>query len=148
MVGQVTRIYPGQVLNVGITPFSKSSQSKKSTTSPSKAQHIMTYKVRQGDSLSKLAKQYGTSSANLALLNGFDTDYQLRVGQLINVPAQSGSAGKSKKSGDVLTYIVKAGDTLWDIANAFRCSVEEIVKLNNLTSLRLNVGDRLKIAKS
>jgi len=67
---------------------------------------------------------------------------------LINVPAGKGSGGKVKTAASILTYVVKVGDTLWDIASAFRCSVEEIVKLNNLTSLKLNIGDRLKIAKS
>jgi membrane-bound lytic murein transglycosylase D len=142
-----SRIYPGQVLNVGVKRFSKSKQNASAPRS-SKSQHIMTYKVRQGDSLDKLAKQYGTTSANLALLNGFENNRSLRVGQLINVPTGSSTGSKAKKAASILMYVVKAGDTLWDIASAFRCSVEEIVRLNNLTSLKLSVGDRLKIAKS
>ncbi|MCX6832790.1 MAG: LysM peptidoglycan-binding domain-containing protein [candidate division Zixibacteria bacterium] len=142
-----SRIYPGQVLNVGVKRFSQSRQSA-SAPRASKSQHIMTYKVREGDSMDKLAKQYGTTSANLALLNGFENNRRLRVGQLINVPARSSVGSKAKTAASILTYVVKVGDTLWDIASAFRCSVEEIVKLNNLTSLKLNVGDRLKIAKS
>ena len=142
-----SRIYPGQVINVGVKRFSQSRQSA-SAPRASKSQHIMTYKVREGDSMDKLSKQYGTTSANLALLNGFENNRHLRVGQLINVPAGKGSGGKVKTTASILTYVVKVGDTLWDIASAFRCSVEEIVKLNNLTSLKLNVGDRLKIAKS
>jgi membrane-bound lytic murein transglycosylase D len=142
-----SRIYPGQVINVGVKRFSQSRQSA-SAPRASKSQHIMTYKVREGDSMDKLAKQHGTTSANLALLNGFENNRRLRVGQLINVPARSSTGSKAKSAASILTYIVKAGDTLWDIASAFRCSVEEIVKLNNLTSLKLNVGDRLKIAKS
>ncbi|TFH65660.1 MAG: LysM peptidoglycan-binding domain-containing protein [Candidatus Zixiibacteriota bacterium] len=143
------RIYPGQVINVGVKRFSQSRQSSASSSAPraSKSQHIMTYKVREGDSLYKLAKQYGTTSANLALLHGFESNRRLRVGQLINVPARS-SGSKAKTAASILMYVVRAGDTLWDIASAFRCSVEEIVKLNNLTSVKLNIGDRLKIAKS
>ena len=98
--------------------------------------------------MDKLAKQYGTTSANLALLNGFENNRRLRAGQLINVPARSSGGSKAKTAASILIYVVKAGDTLWDIASAFSCSVEEIIKLNNLTSLKLNVGDRLKIAKS
>ena len=142
-----SRIYPGQVLNVGVKRFSQSRQNA-SAPRASKSQHIMTYKVREGDSMDKLAKQYATTSANLVLLNGFENNRHLRVGQLINVPARSSLGGKAKSAASILMYVVKAGDTLWDIASAFRCSVEEIVKLNNLTSLKLNVGDRLKIAKS
>jgi membrane-bound lytic murein transglycosylase D len=140
-----SRIYPGQVLNVGINKFSTSRQA--AVPRQSKTQRVMTYKVREGDSLDKLAKEYGTSSSNLALLNGFDNSRRLRPGQLINVPARTGLGSKAKTAANLLVYVVKAGDTLWDIASAFSCSVEDIVKLNNLTTLKLNVGDRLKIAK-
>jgi membrane-bound lytic murein transglycosylase D len=142
-----SRIYPGQVLNVGVKRFSQSRQSA-SAPRATKSQHIMTYKVHEGDTMEKLAKQYGTTSANLTLLNGFENNRGLRTGQLINVPARNSKGSAASTAASILVYIVKAGDTLWDIASAFRCSVEEIVKLNNLTSLRLNVGDRLKIAKS
>jgi spore germination protein len=43
------------------------------------------------------------------------------------------------------TYTVKAGDSLYQIAQRFNTTVEAIVALNNLTSTALNVGQRLII---
>lgn len=42
-------------------------------------------------------------------------------------------------------YIVQKGDTLWTIAKKFNTSVDEIKKVNNLTSNALSVGQKLKI---
>lgn len=43
-------------------------------------------------------------------------------------------------------YTVKKGDTLWDIANKYDTSVNEIKSLNNLKSNILQVGQALKIS--
>lgn len=42
-------------------------------------------------------------------------------------------------------YIVKKGDTLWNIANKYDISVSEIKSLNNLKSNILQIGQALKI---
>lgn len=45
-------------------------------------------------------------------------------------------------------YVVKAGDTLWNIAKKYGLSVDELKSLNNLTSNALSIGQRLKIKPS
>ncbi|MGB5138956.1 MAG: LysM peptidoglycan-binding domain-containing protein, partial [Candidatus Zixiibacteriota bacterium] len=78
----------------------------------------------------------------------------LRIGQLINVPAKqpvvaskSSKSGKSTKSSGILVYVVKAGDTLWDIAKSFGTTVEDIVTLNQLPSRRVKIGDKIKVKR-
>ena len=46
------------------------------------------------------------------------------------------------------TYIVKSGDTLYSIAAKYNLSVNELKKLNNLTSNIISVGQILKIGKN
>lgn len=43
------------------------------------------------------------------------------------------------------TYIVKSGDSLWNIAKKYGISVEELKAANNLSSNLLNIGQVLKI---
>ena len=44
-------------------------------------------------------------------------------------------------------HIVKAGDSLWDIATKYRISVEELAHLNNMTSDEpIYPGQKLKVA--
>ena len=64
------------------------------------------------------------------------------VSEYIGVPY---SLPNGKEIGDV--YIVKAGDTLYSIARKFNTSVNEIVKLNNLDSTILSIGQELKLPK-
>lgn len=45
-------------------------------------------------------------------------------------------------------HVVKKGDTLWDIANAYNCSVDEIMVLNKDKDIStLHSGDKLKVVK-
>ena len=49
------------------------------------------------------------------------------------------------------TYVVKAGDTLWTIAQRFSTTVDQLKRLNNLTGRRaheLQVGQRLAVKDS
>ncbi len=60
----------------------------------------------------------------------------------------SGSGGSGSGSGTPLTYTVKAGDSLWLIAQRFGTTVDAIKQLNGLTSNLINVGQVLKIPSS
>lgn len=46
------------------------------------------------------------------------------------------------------TYIVKSGDTLWSIARNNGLTVDELKRLNNLTSNALSIGQVLKLKSS
>ncbi|MCC6963351.1 MAG: LysM peptidoglycan-binding domain-containing protein [candidate division Zixibacteria bacterium] len=151
-LGPYSELHPGQKLKVNAS-------GTKAAGSKASSGKIMTYKVRKGDTLDKIAQKYGTSVQDIASINGMHTIDYLRVGQLINVPASgasassksasksTASAGKKSRSGGVLVYVVKAGDTLWDIAKSFGTTVEDIVTLNGLSSKRVKVGDRLKVKR-
>jgi LysM repeat protein len=55
---------------------------------------------------------------------------------------------RSKDDDRRQTYVVKAGDSLWTIANKFSTTVEHLKRLNNLTGRRaseLQVGQRLAV---
>ena len=45
-----------------------------------------------------------------------------------------------------ITYIVKKGDTLYSISNRYNISVDELKKINNLTSNTLSIGQMLKLS--
>ena len=48
----------------------------------------------------------------------------------------------------VVIYFVKPGDTLWSIAKKFKSTVQNIIKLNEITSEdKINIGDELFIPK-
>jgi zinc protease len=73
-------IQPGQVLKVPVVG-GKAPTSSASTPAP-----MRSHKVRAGDSLSLIAKIYGTSVAEIVRLNALDRNKPIRVGQKLVIP--------------------------------------------------------------
>ena len=63
------------------------------------------------------------------------------VANYIGVPYTS----PSEEVKDSNVYIVKKGDTLWSIANSNNVTVDELKRINNLSSNILNIGQRIVI---
>ena len=105
-----------------------------------------TYTVKAGDTLWDIAQsQLGNGSRykEIMTLNGLTSDV-IQPGQVLKLPTGNDNTGSGSES----TYTVKAGDTLWDIAqsqlgNGSR--YKEIIALNGLTSDVIQPGQVLKL---
>lgn len=91
------------------------------------------YIVKSGDSLYKIANNYGVSVNEIKNYNNLSSNL-LNIGQIILIPTASN-----------ITYVVKSGDNLYTIANNFNTTIDEIKRKNNLTSNLLSVGQILLI---
>ena len=95
------------------------------------------YIVKKGDSLYSIAQKYNTTVDELRKLNGLTSNI-INVGQILKLPEKENIV-------DYDLYIVKKGDTLYKIANNYNISVNELKKINNLTSDTLSIGDQLLV---
>jgi len=117
---------------------------------PPEATYFIHY-VRRGETVSEIASRYGTSTSSIARLNGLNRRYLIRPGQRLKVPGSSRSRSISASSrnvtreGNKLVYTVRRGDSLYLIANAFGTTIQNIKNLNQLSSTRLDVGQKLII---
>ncbi len=96
------------------------------------------YKVKSGDSLWNIAKEYNTTVDTLKSVNNLTSD-KLSINQQLLIPKNE------KLSVNSNTYVVKKGDTLWDIANEYNTTVSELKSLNNLSTNVLQIGQVLKL---
>ena len=98
-----------------------------------------TYIVKKGDSLYSIANQFGISVESLKNVNGISGNL-INIGQILNIPINN-----DKVPGDYVVYTVKNGDSLWNIANKYNVSVNDIVDYNNLGTTLLQIGQQLLI---
>lgn len=101
--------------------------------------NYVTYKVVSGDSLYSIAKKYNTTVDELKKLNNLNNN-TLSIDQVLKIPGSSDSYNYT-------TYKVVSGDSLYSIAKKYNTTVNDIKKLNNLSSNLLTIGDTLKIPK-
>lgn len=101
---------------------------------PSSTNYI-DYVVKSGDNLYSIAKKYNTTIDEIKKLNGL-TSGLLNIGMTLKIPIQIGN---------YINYTVKSGDNLYSIAKKYNTTVDEIKKLNGLTSNLLSIGMELKI---
>ena len=105
---------------------------------------VVRYEVRKGDTLSRVARRYGVSQANLAAANGLNRKHQhLKVGSVLTIPSGSSAAyasasdegssrearSSSKKS---VTHRVKKGETVGSIARRYGVSSSQLMAWNNI----------------
>jgi membrane-bound lytic murein transglycosylase D len=114
----------------------------------------MRHKVRRGESLTLIARRFGTSVPVLREMNQLTGD-RLRIGATVLVPAGSQSpqqyagaparpAVRPAASVPNTTYRVRRGDTLWHIAQKFDVTLGDLRAWNGLSRREgIQAGQRL-----
>ena len=94
--------------------------------------------VHAGESLWTIARRHGLNVNTLASINGMHAGDSLRAGQKIKLSTSSTAPRASVSSGSSIgrrvVYIVRAGDTLRQIAKLFQVSVSQILGWNGMSS--------------
>ena len=155
------RIYPGQKLKI---PVKKGSTGKARSKFKKKTE-IITYRVRKGDSVKKIAKKFGVSEKEIIKLNRLRRPYRIYVGQKLKIrvskkiysrKVQTKSQNSNKTSVPKYSmlrkvpiykyYRVRPGDSIGKIAKKFGVSVKSIIRINRLKKpYIIRPGQRLKI---
>ncbi|PNQ74799.1 lytic transglycosylase [Hanstruepera neustonica] len=114
------------------------------------------YRVRSGDYLGKIARQYGVRVSQIKQWNGLRSN-NLQIGQRLTIyprtpvavnQSSSSTVSKSVPKGDSKIYTVKSGDSLWSISQKFPgVSVQNIREWNDISGNNLKPGMKLKVSK-
>lgn len=113
---------------------------------------VQHYRVRNGDTLSAIARRFGSSVRAIAEMNRIRNVHRLRLGQdlLIPSPGFRSPAGASKLGvgGRASTYVVRRGDSLYRIARRYGLTVAQLASWNNLRpSQTIFPGQRLRLTR-
>lgn len=108
---------------------------------PAQDLSTIAYTVKKGDTLSEIAKEYGTTVDKIATLNNISNTNLIYVGQYLVIPTTS-NANVSTAT----TYTVKNGDTLSGIANKFGTTYQKLAEINGISNPnKIYAGQVLKI---
>ena len=104
--------------------------------------------VEVGDSLSKIAKRYDTTTEILAAINGICDVNQIYVGQKILLAAAGSETDDGVDPEPIsVTVIVEAGDSLSKIAKQYDTTVDDLMVANDITDPNLVlVGQELVVS--
>ena len=93
------------------------------------------YSVQKGDSLSNIAKMFGSRTKEIKVANKLENSHHIKVGQTIKVPLANSE----------MVYTVKKGDSLSKIANKFKLPLQSLINFNSLKTHRLIANQKIKI---
>jgi LysM repeat protein len=169
------QIYPGQRLIIpaagaapALTPTPAPTPAATAAASPPPQSRPASYTVQPGDTLASIARKFGVSTASLQQANGIRNADQIWVGQKLVIPGGASGSNPSpakptaKPSASQPTpgptaeapaqppaqviHVVRAGETLSQIAKRYGVSVDALVSENGLGSPdMIRVGMRLII---
>lgn len=83
--------------------------------------------IQYGDTLSEIAIKYNTTVQKLVEINNIKNPNLIYAGEILLVPMNNNA-----EIGSDIIYIVKKGDTLWNIAKVYDTTVSQIVRINNI----------------
>ncbi|MBD3669977.1 MAG: LysM peptidoglycan-binding domain-containing protein [Gammaproteobacteria bacterium] len=103
------------------------------------------YRIRSGDSLELIAQRHHTTVSELRKVNRI-RGHTIRAGHHLIIPVASqhyrdygltADARRAKKqhrprNGEKIVHLVRAGDTLWDLARKHKISVYKLAKWNSM----------------
>ncbi len=108
--------------------------------------NMVSYKVRKGDSLWKIAKKHNVSLNAILEENNLTKDSIINVGQLISIPKYRSEVTESTKPlNDGIIHNVIKGESLSKISKRYNTSVKDIKRANNLLNDLIKTGQKLVI---
>ncbi|MCD5380389.1 LysM peptidoglycan-binding domain-containing protein, partial [Candidatus Gracilibacteria bacterium] len=98
----------------------------------SSSNKMITYDVKDGDTIELIAKKYDVSYDTIMWENNFGTGHLVKNGDKVTFPPVTG-----------VTYKVKRGDTVSTIAKKYSIDGEQIAKQNLLVDNKINPGKKI-----
>ncbi|MFC4230866.1 LysM peptidoglycan-binding domain-containing protein [Parasediminibacterium paludis] len=121
--------------------------------------------IKQGETLSALAKKYSTTVGDIMRLNGMNSNSKLQIGEAVKIPTTATNIAETPKSEPAkpqsaitkqpeisatvtdVTYKVLKGQSLYGIAKQFKTTEKQIIAWNNLPNDKIRAGQTIIVGK-
>lgn len=155
-VGQKLNIYVPNDKKIFYASINTMNRSEKlSVIYGNSGEEWITHKIRSGETLSHISLKYGVSVRNLKKWNNLRTSrinkgkkLHIYTGSSKSVAAYNGSKSQSTSTvptGKYVTYKIRKGDTIGQIAEKHGVSSSQLRKWNNIRGNKIVTGKTLKI---
>ena len=133
---------------------------------------LVLHKIRKGDTISKIARQYNVPANMIVSWNGLKSVHSIRAGQQLALFIDKGTRSETANGNSLSSnskvprlvaeqrkeyiqqaensfvwYDVQNGDSLWTISRKFSASTSDLKKWNNLKTNLIHPGSKLKLKK-
>lgn len=131
----------GSRIMVGQRLYLYESNEKGTVATASSSSERVVYRVKRGDNLTEIARRYGVSVNDIRRWNDLRSD-NIHSGQRLTI---HGGGGERSSAPSVVSYKVRRGDTLAEIAKRYGVSIKDLKSWNKLRSDVIRPGQKLKI---
>jgi membrane-bound lytic murein transglycosylase D len=116
-----------------------------------------THRVKKGETLPAIAKKYRIDVQTLTRANGLKKNSHLRAGQVLDIPradvaaaatispAKPAKLAAAPSKQTETTHVVKAGDSVYNIARRYNTTASRIMALNKINNDNLQIGQKIRI---
>jgi len=125
---------------------------QKSNTEASSKSGDISHKVKKGETLYSIARQYNLSVDELKKINDIPNG-KIRPGQELKVAQQqtdhqtkNTEVAKAETSQKLATHKVASGESLYSIAKMYGITVDELKRINNIPTGKIRPGQELKLS--
>jgi LysM repeat protein len=130
------------------TPLHSPTPLPTATLPPNQTRHT----VKSGETISIIAKRYGTTTSAVLQANGLKSNTIISIGQELVIPLPAANTSTPTPtltpSPTPFLYKIKSGETLSAIAKRFNTTVEALMEVNNIAdATRIRVGTELRIVQ-
>jgi LysM repeat protein len=135
---------------------SEPSPTVEATPAPATSPTPITHVVQAGETLSEIARMYGTTVEAIVQANNLQNSNAIREGQVLLIPSSTSQAPPAESTAEPVPtpsssvgqriHVVQPGETLSEIARTYGVAVDEIVQANGLDNPNaISVGQALVI---
>ena len=106
---------------------------------------VCSFRLRDGDSVKKLARALGTSVDTILAMNDLRTAKSAGEGDSLFLPVRARDLG-TLLNAEAIYYAVRKGDTLYSIARTHDLTIDELRDLNDIGAhMKLHKGQKLRV---